>query len=337
MKRFIVFISLLILVFSFNVSAQDKVAQKGVKMLDVGAGARACGMGEAFTVLGQDATALFYNPSGIAEINGRFDLSAGMTQWIADIRYTSVALAYNAGAWGSFGFSLIVPDYGDFIFTKVDPTNTDGFSIIDEPLEVSALCAGVAYAREFTDKFTVGLQAKYVSQHLGETEFMEIRAVEDSVGVLDTLYVVSQNEISTMSFDFGLLFYPGFKSFAFGMSVRNFSPRVSYERFGFEMPLTFALGVGVDILDFFGEYPDYSLNIGAEMLHPRDWQEQFHLGAEFGYKGMIFFRAGYKFRYSQEGLNAGVGLSLAGVKIDYSYSEFELFDYINRVSVGMAF
>jgi len=323
MKKFIVFISL-ILVFSFNAYAVDKVAQTGVKMLDVGIGARACGMGEAFTVLGQDATALFYNPSGIAEINGRFDLSVGVTQWIADIKYTSVALVYNAGVWGSFGFSLITPDYGEFIPTRVDPSSPDGFVIMDDPLEVSAFCAGVAYAREFTDKFTVGLQTKYVSQHLGESIVEE---GEDPV----------ENKISTLSYDFGLLFYPGFESFAFGMSVRNFSPRVAYERFGFEMPLTFALGVGANILDFFGDYPNYSFNIGAEMLHPRDWQEQFHLGAEFGYKDMIFFRVGYKFRYSQEGLNAGVGISYGGVKVDYSYSEFKWFDFINRISVGMAF
>jgi hypothetical protein len=73
------------------------------------------------------------------------------------------------------------------------------------------------------------------------------------------------------------------------------------------------------------------------MLHPRDWQEQFHLGGEFGYMDMIFLRGGYKFRYSQEGLNLGVGLNIAGAKIDYSYSEFELFDIINRISVGFAF
>ncbi len=73
------------------------------------------------------------------------------------------------------------------------------------------------------------------------------------------------------------------------------------------------------------------------MVHPRDWQELYHVGGEFAYKYMIFLRAGYKFRYSQEGLNAGVGFSFGGVRIDYSCSEFELFDMINRVSVGFAF
>ena len=325
MKKFIVFISLLIFVLSFNAYADDKVAQTGCGFLDVGAGARACGMGEAFTVLGQDATALFYNPSGIGEIEGNFDLSAGGTQWIADINYLYLAAVYNADIWGSFGFSLIAPDYGDFYGTIV----TEGGAGYENTglFDVSAFCAGVAYAREFTDKFTVGLQIKYVSQLLGENE------KGDSAGG----YYMEDNETSTMAYDFGLLFYPGFKSFAFGMSVRNFSPRVTYELIGFELPLTFALGVSMDVMDLFGEYPDYSLNIGADMLHPRDWGEQYNLGAEFSFNNMFFLRAGYKFNAYAEGLNAGIGISLAGVRIDYSYSENELYDMVNRASAGFSF
>ncbi len=329
MKKFIVFISLLIFVLSVNAYAVDKVGQAGCGLLDVGAGARACGMGQAFTVIGQDATSLFYNPSGIGEIDNRFDLSVGGTQWIADIQYLYVSAVYNADVWGNFGFSLIAPDYGEIYGTRVTEGGT-GFEKTGL-LDVSAFCAGVAYAREFTDKFTVGGQVKFVSQHLGKSEF---GIFEDNVPV-DT--VVSENEISTPSFDFGLLFYPGFKSFAFGMSVRNFSPRVTYERVGFELPLTFALGVGMDVLDLFGEHPDYSLNVGMEGIHPRDWGEQYHVGAELSAKDVIFLRAGYKFNCYAEGLNAGVGISMAGVKIDYSYSEHELYDIINRASVGFSF
>lgn len=325
MKKFIVFISLLIFVLSFNAYADDKVAQTGCGFLDVGAGARASGMGEAFTVLGQDATALFYNPSGIGEIEGNFDLSAGGTQWIADINYLYVAAVYNADVWGSFGFSLIAPDYGDFYGTIV----TEGGAGYENTglFDVSAFCAGVAYAREFTDKFTVGIQAKYVSQLLGENE------KGDSAGG----YYTEDNKTSTMAYDFGLLFYPGFKSFAFGMSVRNFSPRVTYEQIGFELPLTFTLGVSMDVMDLFGEYPDYSLNIGADMLHPRDWGEQYNVGAEFSFMDMLFLRAGYKFNAYAEGLNAGIGISLAGVRIDYSYSQNELYEMVNRASAGFSF
>jgi hypothetical protein len=328
MKKLILLISLLVFVFSFSAVAATKVAQTGCGFLDVSAGARAVGMGEAFTVLGQDATALFYNPSGIGKIDGKFDLSVGGTQWISEIQYLYMAAVYDADVWGNLGFSVIYPDYGDIYGTKVVEGGT-GFEETGM-LDVSAFCAGIAYAREFTDKFTIGGQVKYVAQNLGSNLFEEIG--EETV---DT--VSRENKISTLSYDFGLLFYPGFKSFAFGMSVRNFSPRVTYERIGFELPLTFALGVGMDILDLFGEYPDYSLNIGLEGLHPRDWDEQYHVCGEFSYKGMLFLRAGYKFNYYLEDLNAGLGISVAGVKIDYSYSRVKLYDFVNRVSAGFTF
>ncbi len=326
MKKFIVFISLLMLVLSVNVYAADKVAQTGCGFLDVGAGARACGMGEAFTVVGQDATALFYNPSGIGEIDNRFDLSVGGTQWIADINYLYLAGVFNAGVWGNFGFSLITPDYGEIYGTMV----TEGGEGFENTglLDVSAFCAGVAYAREFTDKFTVGGQVKYVTQHLGANLFEG-----DEAGVIDTV----ENEIFTLSYDFGLLFYPGFKSFAFGMSVRNFSPRVTYERIGFELPLTFALGVSMDILDFFGEHPEHSIKVGLEGIHPRDWGEKYKVGAEISVRDNLFLRGGYKFNCYGEGLTAGIGISVAGVRIDYSYSEHDLYDMVNRASAGFSF
>lgn len=325
MKKFIIFITLIMFVFSVASYSQDKVAQTGIKMLDVAAGARACGMGEAYTVLGQDADALFYNPSCIGEIDENFDLSVGMTQWIADINYGYLALVFNTGVWGNFGISVMVPDYGEIYGTQIDTLAELGF-VESGFLDVSSYCVGLGYAREFTDKFTVGAQVKYVMQKLDE-----------SAEPGDPT-VMRDNVVTTMSYDFGLLFYPGFESFAFGMSVRNFSPRVRYEMIGFELPLTFALGVGFDLMDFLGDYPDYSFNIAAEMLHPRDWQEEYHVGGEFGIYDMFFLRAGYKFGYSQEGLNAGVGISYAGVRVDYSYSQFDLFDnMVNRVSIGMAF
>jgi hypothetical protein len=325
MKKFIAFISLIMIVFSVASYSQEKVAQTGCKMLDVGAGARACGMGEAYTVVGQDANALFYNPSCIGEIEDRFDLSVGATQWFADINYGYLAAVYSAGVWGNFGVSVMAPDYGDIYGAQIDTTAALDFRETGQ-VDVSTYSIGVAYAREFTDKFTVGAQIKYVMQHLGSSS--------DPANPEQ----MRENKISTLSYDFGLLFYPGFKSFAFGMSVRNFSPRVKYEMIGFELPLTFTLGIGADVLDYFGEHPDYSLKVGVDMLHPRDWQEEYHLGGEFGYKDMIFLRAGYKFRYSQEGWNVGAGISFAGnAKVDYSYSEFRLFDWINRVSVGMTF
>lgn len=323
MKKYILFIFLLIFVFSVNSYAQSKVGQTGAKFLDVGIGARACGMGEAYTVLGQDANALFYNPSCIAEIDGRIDLAVNVTQWIADIQYVSMAFVYNADVWGTFGFHILTPDYGTIPWTIVDESAEAGFVDLGE-VRTDVFCAGIAYAREFTDKFTVGLQTKYVSIMLGENFDL---ATETS----------QENKVTQLAWDFGLIFYPGFKSFAFGMSVRNFCPRVTFEQIGFEFPLTFALGVGLDVMDFLGDVPDMSLNIGAEMLHPRDWQEEFNLGAEFSYMDLIFLRAGYKFRYAIEGLNAGMGVNLGGAKIDYSYSQMKYFDMVNRVSVGFSF
>jgi hypothetical protein len=54
---------------------------------------------------------------------------------------------------------------------------------------------------------------------------------------------------------------------------------------------------------------------------------------------MIALRAGYKFNYDEEGFCAGFGVkrTISGIdiKLDYSYSEFGVFNTVNRVSLGI--
>ena len=66
-----------------------------------------------------------------------------------------------------------------------------------------------------------------------------------------------------------------------------------------------------------------------------------NIGAEYVFMDMFAFRGGYKFNYDEEGLTAGFGFNynLAGfdMKLDYSYSDFGIFDAINRFSFGFSF
>mgnify|MGYP001031333821 CR=1 FL=1 len=330
MKKLTVFFVLLstILLIPIHSHAFAKLAQAGFKFLDIGIGARPAAMGEAFVVVGNDANAIFYNPAGLAQVDSKFDFSVSVTKWIADISYNAAGLVINAGNWGNFGVSVISPDYGAVTGTRVAPTEK-GFEETGQ-LDVGAFALGFSYGRQLTDKFRVGGQIKYTSQHLGSNEV---------VGPEEALET-SENKLSTLAYDFGTIFYPrfgGFESFGFGMSIRNFSPEVKYLEAGFQLPLTYTLGFAMDILDFFGEHPDNSFVVDIDAVHPRDYTERLHVGGEFWYKNMLALRGGYKFNYDEEGITLGVGINAGGIKLDYAYSEFGVFDVVNRVSLGMSF
>ena len=304
-----------------------KVAQTGLQFLKVDVGARAAAMGGAYLVAGYDATSMFYNPAGIANISSDFDIFAGQTQWIADIKYNTAAIVKNFENIGAIGISFIIADYGDNIIGTQVAANDKGY-VETGNLDVGAYAIGLSYAKQLTEKFTVGAQIRYVGQNLGENLMADGNTVE--------------NKVNGLSFDFGTIFYPGFKSFRFGVSVRNFSADYQYEEESFELPLTFAIGVAMNVLDFTEmRNEDHSLLVTVDAIHPRDYSERINLGAEYWFNNMFALRGGYKFNYDEEGLTAGLGVKLniskMNLKLDYSYTDFGVFNSVNRFSVGFSF
>jgi hypothetical protein len=302
-----------------------KVAQTGLQFLKVDVSARAAAMGGAYIMVGNDATAMFYNPAGIALMKRGLDFYSGMTQWIADINYQSAGLIKNLGNIGTVGASVIYCDYGDDMIGTRVATNERGY-IKTGTVDIGAYTLGLSYARSLTDKFSVGGQIKFAVQHLGSNAIIE--------GGKEI-----ENKVSGLAYDFGTIFYPGFYSLRVGMSINHFSGQFKYEEEAFQLPLTFKIGAAMDVLDLTGEHQN-PLLIAIDAIHPRDYTERIHLGGEYVYNNLIAIRAGYKFNYDEEGLTAGVGfkftLRSVDLKLDYAYSAMDIFDTVSRFSLGIS-
>jgi len=303
-----------------------KVAQTGLQFLKVDVGARAAAMGGSYIMVGNDASAIFYNPAGIARSESNIDFFLSNTQWIAEINYISGAVTKNFGSIGTFGLSYATADYGDDIIGTRYADSEIGY-VETGKMSVGAFAIGLSYARAMTNKFTIGGQIKYAYQNLGENTL--------STGK------TSKNEVSGLAYDFGTIFYPGFRSLRIGMSIRNFSPEFKYVEEGFELPLTFILGAAIDVMDFMDQ-ENNSLLISLDALHPRDYTERINLGAEYWFMKKFALRAGYKFNYDTEGLSAGFGIKqnigFINLLVDYAYSDAgEYFDAIHRFSIGGSF
>ncbi len=328
MKNLIIF---LVVVFSTTIaivpahSTVKKLAQTGLQFLKVDVSARAAAMGSAYTMPGNDASAMFYNPAGIASMEHNFDFFASRTEWIADISYNAVGVAKDLGKWGTVGAGLIFSDYGDDIIGTRVAITEKGYEKTGT-IDVGAYAVGLSYARSMTEKFSIGGQIKYAAQHLGSS-------------ILTEGGKAKENKVSGLAFDFGTIFYPGLKSLRIGMSVNNFSQQFKYEEEPFQLPLTFRIGVAMDVLDFMGEHGN-PLLIAIDALHPRDYTERIHIGGEYWYNNMFALRAGYKFNYDEEGLSAGIGFkyTIAGIsmKLDYAYSDLGIFNAVSRFSFGLA-
>ena len=320
-------LALIIAGFMFPANAQvKKLAQTGLQFLKVEMSPRSAAMGGAYTLAGNDATAMFSNPAGMALSDSKGDVFVGRVPWIAGISYNAVALMTSLGNMGNVGISFVNASYGDDIIeTRYDALSEKGFEEFGQ-VDVGAYAVGVSYARSLTDKFTVGGQVKRTYQHLGSNLFPDSSTVT--------------NEVSGLAYDFGTVFYPGFKSFRFGMSIRNFSRDFRYQEESFSLPLTFRIGFAMDVLDFLGDHSN-PLLIAVDAIHPRDYTERINLGAEYLLNNMFAFRFGYRFNYDIEGLTAGFGAMLnvgpSSIRIDYAYSDMGPFGMTNRIAVGFSF
>jgi len=343
MKKIISYVSVvmlsLVLVTPAHAQVMKKVGQTGFQFLKADMSARSAGMGGAFVMVADDATAMFHNPAGLAYVSSGIDAFGTMTQWIADINYSAAGVAIGLGNLGTVGLNFMTANYGDIIGTRLPYLSTDSQELIDKGfvetgmLDVSALSVGAGYARRLTDKFIVGGQMRYAYQNLAESTL--------PTKVADSTYDVT-NEVSGLAYEFGTIFYPGlWSSLRVGMSIKNFSQQFEYSEEPFQLPLLFTMGFAVDLFEVMGMDGGNSLLLAFDALHPRDYTERIHVGAEFTFMDLVSVRAGYKLNYDIESLSLGGGLNLplGGIrlKVDAAYSLMEYFENVMRFTVGASF
>jgi hypothetical protein len=174
----------------------------------------------------------------------------------------------------------------------------------------------------------VGGQVKWVKQELGES----------ILTATDSTMVSSKNEVTPLAFDFGTLFKTGFKSLAFGMSVRNFSEEIEYAEEGFQLPLVFTIGISMNLMDVvkIGSL-NQSAVLSVDATHDRSHPEQLKIGLDYRPVDILSLRGGYVFNNDEDDVTFGIGVSQFGFALDYAYTPFGAFDNVQRVTARFAF
>jgi len=132
------------------------------EFLLLGAGARGTALGGSFAAIATDVSALYYNPAGVAMLD-RAGLMVGTYDYVADTRYSwgGVAFPLSGGA-RTIGFQLGTFGFKDQpVYTEDQPNGTGATYSVNQTF------VGGTFAQNFSDRFSAGLTAKYVSDHLG--------------------------------------------------------------------------------------------------------------------------------------------------------------------------
>jgi len=331
-KRLLICTIFIGLFISSSFGENRKLAQTGMKFLSVSVDARFSALSGANAALEGASTSLLYNPAGMANMSGFANVALGQVNWIADIRYLfgSTSFSFADGRYGIFGLSFVSIDYGDFQGT-VRADNEQGF--LDTGIfSPTAFAVGFGYAKSLSLKFSVGGQVKYVFQDL-QGGIVSFNADETAQ--------TESFEMNVVAFDFGIQYKTGFESLKFGMSVRNFARELKYIEESFQLPLTFKLGLSIDLIDFTTVNPDiHSLLVAVDASHPRDYTEQVDFGLEYLFLKTFALRFGYTFPADEQGFSLGAGVNQEignfGFRLDYAYTSFGIFDDIHRFTIQFA-
>jgi hypothetical protein len=123
------------------------------------------------------------------------------------------------------------------------------------------------------------------------------------------------------------------------MAFRNFSRELTYVEENFELPLQFRIGLSMDLINLTQINPAaHSLLLSIDTERPRDYFEQVKVGAEYTFLNTFAIRGGIIAPHDEQGVNLGFGIKdLAGFDLDYSYTDFGIFDGVNRFSLKFGF
>lgn len=342
MKRLKIYL-LSVLLLSPVVLAQDfksDVSKRGTTaapFLSISQGARATAMGSAFVGLADDPSAIYWNPSGIAGLQG-VNVAFDHTQWIADINYNFVAATYGLGDMGTIGVSFVTSDYGDMKVTTIDKPEGTG-----ELFTATDMAITIAYAINLTDNFAIGFAPKFINQSLWKMN------------------------ASAFAMDIGVKYVTPFDGIILAMSISNFGSKMQLlgtsnlvlhdldnkstgnnseipaylETDEWSLPLNFRVGLAYS----FKVAEMHKFNVALDAMHPSDDYESVNIGGEYAFNNFIFIRGGYKSMFlenSEESFSLGFGLQqqLLGnmaIKVDYAYQDFGRLSDIQKFTVGLSF
>jgi hypothetical protein len=289
--------------FSFS-----KAGTAGLQSLKLTVGARDAALADAMTSLTNDATAVFVNPGGVAYVE-QTQVALSHTSWLAGSRNDAAVVAVPV-----MGF-VVAASIVRFAIEEFEETTVRQPMGTGRMVSAGDFVVGLAAARRFTDKLTIGLQFKYVRESLDNDSFNNIL------------------------FDVGTIYFTGFHNLRLGFSLQHYGPDMKIISEKFRSPLLFRVGAGEEVT--FGEA--HRVITAVDLVHPTDGDEWVNWGVEYEIMKLVSLRGGYRFNVERGKLSFGVGVRPPEVAsivlgLDYAYSKFdESFGAVHQLTLKAGF
>ncbi len=304
----------------FPTLGEQRIGISTAEFLKIGVGSRATAMGETFVAISNDASALYWNPAGLAQFD-KDEIIFSHNEWVVDINHDFLGAVYHFDDQNSIGVALTSLSTADMkVTTEFAPFGTgEYFSYRD-------LALAVSYSRKMTDKFSFGGTIRYIDETLDK---LKMRGV---------------------MIDLGTYYWTGLGTTRFAVTVSNFGnqlapdgkvvlvgKRESSEWQSFSPPTIFRIGFAFEPY----QNEDNRITASVQLNHPNDNSENLSTGFEYSWKNIVMFRGGYKFNVDEQNYSFGFGvyvpIRIALCSVDYSFTNFTRLGNAQRFSITLGF
>jgi hypothetical protein len=332
-------VSIILLTSINSVFAQGEAA---VPFLLISPGARPGGMGEAGVAYANDATAIYWNPAGLAfqyedpETDYKGEVSLMHSKWLPQFNFSDLWYDYLAGRYylediGMIGGSITYLNLGKNIHTDEVGNELGTFDSFEYAIAAS-------YATKLKDNLSLGVNLKFIQSNLSDIQI----GAENRDG-----------KSSSFAVDLGVMWIPAYgflgNRLTFGANLSNFGPKMTYidEDQADPLPTNLRLGLAYKLLD--DEFNRITLvydtnrllvvrgqegsdNVFKAVFYSAWTEGEFSkrlrkfthsFGAEYWYGNFIALRAGYFYEDEEFGarkfLTFGGGIKYHIFGIDFGY------------------
>jgi hypothetical protein len=312
-----------------------KTGTTAAPFLKIGVGSRAMGMGGAFTATADDITAIYWNPGGLANVYGN-EATFNHVRWFADVAYDFAAFSTHLPDFGTLGAFVSIESMDDMMVRTENVPEGTG-----EMFNAGAMAIGVSYARNLTDRFSIGFNAKYVREYIWN---MSATGIAVDIGTVYKIPILNEFRLAASVCNFGtkmkLQGRDNLMITQLGSGEGNLI-NTDIQLDEFDLPLLFRVGVAADVM----KTEDHRITAAIDAVHPNDNTEYLNVGAEYGWSEMVFLRGGWKSlfeRDTEQRFTAGLGVQyrIMGdfkVKVDYAYQDWGRLKNVHYLSLGVRF
>jgi hypothetical protein len=300
MRRVITLSIFLVVVVTGSLLAKG-AGTSGAIILHQPIGARACGMGEAYTAVGGEVGVVHYNPAGLVSLSRR-EVSFTYQRGLADDNFMSLVYGQptRIGVFGGL-FSYYTAGEMELIDLEGDETTVKA----EQDFVVLA-----GFGKRVMERLPLGINVKVISSRIAEAE-------------TGTSFAV----------DFGALYEGVAKGLTLGLAIRNLGTELKFIDEGDPLPLMVSTGVSYE--RSFGRQKilvsaDFPFLVYEQIVTPG-------VGIEFDWREMLQGRIGYKFNSDDAGLTVGMGFQYRNYLLNYGFGLANRLENSHRVSLGVKF